>query len=40
MARIIWLLGKKLVSWVKGSGFLIHWKKLGIGKPDELVLIM
>lgn len=40
MARIVYLLYKKVLSWVKGKGFVIHWNKLGVDRPRELVAVM
>lgn len=37
MARVLWLLHKKLVAWVKGKGFLIHWDRMGVQKPNEFI---
>lgn len=37
IGRVLWLLAKKLASWIPGKGFLVHWSKIEPGRRDELV---
>lgn len=40
MARLLYLLYRKVLSWVKGKGFVVHWDKIGVDRRDELVPVL
>jgi hypothetical protein len=37
IARLVWLVGHKYLSYVPGKGFVVHWSKMGIRQRDEMV---
>jgi len=40
MARLLYLLYRKVLSWVKDKGFVIHWDRIGVDRRKELVPVL
>lgn len=37
IARILWLVANRFLSWVPGKGLVVHWSKMGVNEHDEMV---
>lgn len=38
IARLVWLVANKLITWVPGKGFRVHWSKMDVAESDEAVV--
>lgn len=39
MARTLYLLHNRVMEWVKGKGFIVHWDKVGVDRDPEFVRV-
>ena len=37
VARLIWLVANRFITWVPGKGFKVHWSKMEVPERDEVV---